>query len=79
MWTSRRRASNKMDSKSKSTTTLVLQIQSLILRALDEDSCILMASIDFSVAFDLANINLLIKRLKIIALPDDIVSKLRCG
>ena len=60
--------------KCKSTTTLALQIQSLIARALDEDNHVLMASIDLSAAFDVVNIGLLVKRLKIIGLPDDLVT-----
>ena len=60
--------------KNKSTATLALQIQSLVARALDEDNYVLMASIDLSVAFDVINIGLLIKRLKIVGLPEDMVS-----
>ena len=33
-----------------------------------------MASLDLSSAFDMVNINLLLKRLKIIGLPDDLVN-----
>ena len=60
--------------KCKSTTTLALQIQSLIARALDDDNYVLMASIDLSAAFDVINVDLLLKRLKIVGLPDDVVS-----
>ena len=60
--------------KSKSTTTLALQLQSLIARALDDDNYVLMASLDLSAAFDVVNIGLLMKRLRILGLPDDILS-----
>ena len=63
--------------KKKSTATLGLQIQSLIARALDGDNYVLMASIDLSAAFDAVNIDLLIKRLEIIGLPDDIVGLIK--
>ena len=54
--------------------TLALQLQSLIARALEVDNYVLMASIDLSAAFDIVNIELLMKRLRIIGLPDDILS-----
>ena len=60
--------------KCKSTATLALQIQSLVARALDDDNYVLMASIDLSAAFDVVNIDLLVKRLEIIGLPEDVVS-----
>ena len=60
--------------KSKSTATLALQIQSLIARALDDDNYVLMASLDLSAAFDVVNIDLLMKRLVILGLPNDVLS-----
>ena len=60
--------------KGKNTSTLALQLQSLIARSLDEDSYVLMASIDLSAAFDVINIDLLIRRLEILGLPIDIIS-----
>ena len=59
--------------KNKSTLTAGLLLQSLIARALDEDSYVAMASIDLSAAFDIVDVGLLIKRLKILGLPDDVV------
>ena len=59
--------------KSRSTSTLSIQLQSLIARALDEDQFGMVASLDLSSAFDVVNIDLLLKRLKIIGLPDDVV------
>ena len=55
-----------------STLTAGLQIQSLIASALDGDSYGLMASLDLSAAFDVVDVQLLLKRLEIIGLPDDI-------
>ena len=59
--------------KLKSTSTLNLQLQSIIARALDEDNYVLMASLDLSAAFDVVNIDLLLIRLRVIGLPEDIV------
>ena len=59
--------------RNKSTTTLSLQLQSLIARALDEDNFALMASVDLSAAFDVVNIDLLLVRLRLIGLPGDLV------
>ena len=58
--------------KNKSTTTLSLQIQSLIARALDDDNYVLMASVDLSAAFDVVNIDLLLEHLRVIGLPGDV-------
>jgi hypothetical protein len=57
----------------KSTASAGLIIQSIIARAVDSDNFALMASIDLSAAFDLVNIELLMKRLTIIGLPKDIL------
>ena len=59
--------------KGKSTTTLSIELQSLIARALDEDQIGLVASLDLSSAFDVVNVNLLLKRLKIMGLPSDVI------
>ena len=59
--------------RGKSTATLALQLQSLIARALDDDKYVVMASIDLSAAFDVVNIDLLMKRLRIIGLPEDLL------
>ena len=58
----------------KSTASLGIQIQSLIARALDEDNHCIMASIDLSSAFDVVNIELLLKRLRVVGLPADLVA-----
>ena len=60
--------------RNRSTTTLSLQLQSLIARALDDDNHALMASIDLSAAFDVVNIDVLMVRLKLVGLPDDVIA-----
>ena len=42
--------------------------------ALDENKFALMASLDLSSAFDVVNVKLLLKRLRLLGLPDDIIS-----
>jgi hypothetical protein len=56
-----------------STMTAGLKIQSVIARALNDDEYALMASLDLSSAFDVVNVDLLIKRLNIMGLPSDII------
>ena len=56
-----------------STTTACMTLQSLIARALDGDEYALMATLDFSSAFDVVNVELLIKRLTIMGLPSDMI------
>ena len=60
--------------RSRSTSTAGLEIQSEIARALDTNKYTLMASLDLSSAFDIVNINLLIKRLQIAGLPNDVIN-----
>ena len=59
--------------RGKSTATLAITLQSEIARALDEGKYGMVASLDLSSAFDVVNIDLLIKRLKIAGLPEDLV------
>ena len=59
--------------KNRSTATAGLTIQSVLAHDLDNDKYSLMASIDLSAAFDVVNINLLIKRLKLLGLPNDLI------
>ena len=47
--------------KQKSTSTLTLQLQSLIARALDKDNYVIMGILDLSAAFDMVNMDLLLK------------------
>jgi hypothetical protein len=59
--------------KNKSTATAGLLLHSLITHATDSNNYVLMASLDLSAAFDLVNVELLTKRLRIIGLPMDLV------
>ena len=59
--------------KTKGTATAGLILQSIIARATDENNYVLMASLDLSAAFDHVNVNLLVKILKIIGMPKDLV------
>ena len=45
----------------------------LIAQALEEDCHLLMASINLTAVFDMVNIDLLLKRMKIIGLPPDLL------
>ena len=49
-----------------------LTLQAILGRALQENKYAIMSSIDLSSAFNVVNIELLVKRLKILGLPDDI-------
>ena len=62
--------------KKHSTATASLTIQSLLARSLDDDNFALMASLDLSSAFDVVNIELLLKRLQIIGIPNDLITLL---
>ena len=59
--------------KNRSTTLISLTIQTIITQALEDDCHAIMASLDLSAAFDTVNIDLLLKRMKIIELPGDLV------
>ena len=66
-----------MDLNQKSTNTAGLALQSIIAKALDDDNFVLMASLDLSAAFDVVNVELLLKRLKIVGLPEDIIELIK--
>ena len=57
----------------RSTATAGLVLQSILSHALDKNSYALMASLDLTAAFDVVNIELLLKRLKIVGLPIDVI------
>ena len=59
--------------RGKSTTTASLAIQSALARALDVGEYALLAGLDLSSAFDMVNVNLLIKRMRIVGLPHDVI------
>ena len=52
-------------------------IQSMIARALDDNHLVLLASLDLSAAFDIFNVDLLIKRLRVMGLPPDIIELIK--
>ncbi len=43
---------------------------------MDEDNFVVMSSLDLSAAFDLVNLDLLLKRLKKMGFPNDVISLL---
>ena len=61
----------------KSTATAGALLQSMISRAADENCYVVMASLDLSMPFDLVNVELLIKRLKIMGMPADWIKLIR--
>ena len=63
--------------RNKSTATAGALLQSIIARAADEKNYVLMASLDLSMAFDVVNTELLVKRLKIMGLPMDLINLIR--
>ena len=64
--------------KKKSTATADILLQSIIARAANDDNYVVMASLDLSAAFDLVNVELLVKRLRTIGLPSDLIDLIRC-
>ncbi len=63
--------------RKRSKSTLSAELLSIIGRALDENECLLMASLDPSSSFDIVSTNLLMKRLIIIGLPPDLLSLMK--
>jgi hypothetical protein len=59
--------------KSKSTASAGFVIQSIISRALDENNYMVMASVDLTAAFDLVDVGLLVRCLRQIGMPEDVV------
>jgi hypothetical protein len=59
--------------RQRSISTLSIKLISKIIRALDDADYVLTTSLDLSSAFDLVNDDLLIKRVRIIGLPDDVL------
>ena len=57
-----------------STNTAGLKLQSILARALNGDEYALMATLDLSSAFDVVDVELLIKRISILGLPNDMIS-----
>jgi hypothetical protein len=78
-------ASNNVDLKGKnqhgfkrgrSTVTALMEIQSQIARKIDEGHYVAMGSLDLLAAFDVIDINLLMKRMITLGLPTDWVELL---
>ena len=51
-------------------------MQSILARALNDDNYAIMAMLDLSSAFDVVNVELLLKRLEVMGLPRDIITLL---
>ena len=62
--------------KKRSTVTAGLTLQTIIAREMDMDSYVAMSSLDLSAAFDLVNLDLLMKRLRIMGIPGDLLQLL---
>ena len=63
--------------KNKSTATAGLLLQSIIAKHVDQNEFVGMASLDLSAAFDMVNIKLLIRRLKILGIPGDVIDLIK--
>ena len=59
--------------RKQSTCTAGLVIQSVIAHTVDNDDYALMANLNLSAAFDTVNVKLLLKRLGIVGLPEDLI------
>lgn len=63
--------------KNKSTASAGLLLQSIIAKHVDVNELVGMASLDLSAAFDMVNLELLIKRLRIVGIPADVVDLIK--
>ena len=63
--------------RNNSTYAVGTLLQSLIARAADNDCYFVMASLDLSMAFDIVNTELLVKRLRVMGMPDDLILLIR--
>ena len=59
--------------RKKSTATAGALLQSLIALAVDENFYVVMASLDLSMAFNMINTELLVRRLRIMGMPTDLI------
>ena len=62
--------------KKHSTSTAGIKLQSILARALNDNNYAIMATLDLSSAFDVVNVELLLKRLRVMGLPRDIITLL---
>lgn len=60
-----------------STTAAGLTLQTILAMALNDDNNAIMASPDSSATFDVMNVKLLLKRMDIIRVPDDIIQLIK--
>jgi hypothetical protein len=65
--------------RNRSTSTHSAELQSILGIALNKNEFIHMSSLDPSSAFDIVNLNLLLKRLEMIRLPNFIINDLLLG
>ena len=63
--------------KCRSTATAGLTVQSILSRSMDNNEYAMMSSLDLSAAFDVVNIELLLKRLKILGMPINLIDLIR--
>ena len=63
--------------KKKTTITAALSLQTQIAKACDKKKYVAVASLDLSSAFDVINVDLLLVRLSIMGLPDDLILLLK--
>ena len=63
--------------KGRSTVSAARVLQREIAKAMDENNYVAVASLDLSSAFDVVNTNLLLKRLAIMGLPQDILALIK--
>ena len=61
----------------KGTATAGALLQSIIASAADDKCYVVMASLDLSMAFDMVDTNLVIKRLREMGIPDDLIKLIR--
>ena len=62
--------------KNRSTLTAAAEIQSKIAALMDQDQYVAMASLDLSAAFDVVDVQLLLKRLRTMGIPEDVTNLL---
>ena len=63
--------------KNRSTITASLELQNQIAKAMDEDNYVAVASMDLSAAFDVIDVNLLLKRMKNLGIPEDVLNLIK--
>ena len=63
--------------KGRSTVSAARVLQREIAKAMDENNYVAVASLDLSSAFDVVNTNLLLTRLSIMGLPQDILALIK--